>query len=619
MTPTDATFTTAEMKYSHWITACGRVKAASDGNSEIIIVFRGQAGRRDVVDAMMNIVGELPGRVLTMAEFLRERKEATQQPRGAANGALRSLIKLAKPVVVPSAESFAALAEIILDNHCKQLLGHSDMGDIGLGMIRGHSAISGLQMYESLRLLAGAVLRRAAECGNMQSLQQALQENVHAPMTTMLHAPSLHGKRHTCSIHEACLISEALVRGDQEGMLSAQPKAIVQAWVGIVTQPGGGPMVAPAWSQPDMTEEGMPALNPGVVVDWQEVPDIANNATMLPHFHNPLTKTRLGMCTHKNDTSEREGVRYRRVVVPHAGKEVPLVFREGEFTAAYFGTGTGVRRSYDIPRNDPFDKGTELEESDYHHALTLSCTELCATYFGTPSWRNDLAVVNTMQPYGHLAQQLVGVEVLRTPQPQPDTIRHTLAPTVFARHDRASNQVSTLRTLIGRATRLNFEKLKNSQPDPMKRKQMELAEAKLAYQAYKNLAPRLKVLNTDQQDKLAHETAALFARSSKVFNVVKSANDQNNLAALQRLLQQFNATELKSNDAVAGAIDPEELLQWQIFAEVDNKNSSRNSGSERCCKAPPPKLLSKYYTPCGTSPTNLSNVALPPSHYSSKE
>lgn len=60
----------------------------------------------------------------------------------------------------------------------------------------------------------------------------------------------------------------------------------------------------------------------------------------------------------------------------------------------------------------------------------------------------------------------------------------------------------------------------------------------------------------------------MHARSSKVFNVVKCSNDQGNLAVLQRLLQAFHGEELTSNDAVAGALSAEDLLQYQLFSEL---------------------------------------------------
>eukprot|EP00969_Alexandrium_andersonii_P128480 5677866-Alexandrium_andersonii.AAC.1 len=49
----------------------------------------------------------------------------------------------------------------------------------------------------------------------------------------------------------------------------------------------------------------------------------------------------------------------------------------------------------------------------------------------------------------------------------------------------------------------------------------EEAEEKLAWEAYKNIAPRLRTLAADEQDRMSHMLFAWWRRCAKTFNIGK--------------------------------------------------------------------------------------------------
>ena len=100
--------------------------------------------------------------------------------------------------------------------------------------------------------------------------------------------------------------------------------------------------------------------------------------------------------------------------------------------------------------------------------------------YGAPSFHEDIIATNILQPVGLPAQKQLGTSSLRIPNMPNDILCRTLTPVVASRADRASNEVSTSFTQLGRHAYVNLEHELLHERDPLKRRAVRNRQVGLA-------------------------------------------------------------------------------------------------------------------------------------------
>lgn len=262
----------------------------------------------------------------------------------------------------------------------------------------------------------------------------------------------------------------------------------------------------------------------------------------------------------------------RRIIFEDIRGRVAIAFRDFAYSLRNLANGSGFLRMFNVTQNFFAAKSEpEIKAPSLDKGMIESTENILARYFGTASWQRGIVVVNSLQQYGELAKQLIGVEQLRVPYKPGPTLRRSLSSSVFARHDRASNQNSTLRTIVGRAAYKNFDQMRRMEENPMRKDALEQKEVALAHEAYRRLAPKLTAIESAAQDAMAHNFRGWLSRAAKTFQMPTAANktDQDKMDVLLRVMQQTGSTELKAKDAVAGAVQEENMVHYPVLKEVD--------------------------------------------------
>jgi hypothetical protein len=269
--------------------------------------------------------------------------------------------------------------------------------------------------------------------------------------------------------------------------------------------------------------------------------------------------------------TQGEGVYRRHFSVWTGGEIVKGSFREAPFCSVFLPQGAGTTLTYQIHQHIPVDFDfLESRSSKFSMQDIINAVHVLDYTHGFASANDKIAIVNSIQSFGKIAQHAISVDRLRIPELPAATDRLCLTNRVYFRHDRSKYQPQAMFSLLSRHIVDNFEKRINSEKVQGNRMAMRSEEEQYALRVYRSMIEydRVRTYDASQLEMLGFNTMGWAKRALSAL-LPKVVDDSLDEYKLLRLLQAYGTTDMESRDAIGGLLNADDFLYSNLSSEFD--------------------------------------------------